>query len=659
MTAVGRFLVVAGVALAFGAGFAAGRFTSAESDTPTEPQRPAPREPAPAPAPPRASRAAEQAAPLDAATKRAADEALAATPAAATPQGTGVISGSVRTTDGRPIAGVQVVACPSAPAAWAKEIEGKRWDDIPLDVRVARFVREQRWRETSKRIAESGADGRFSLSGVGDVDYQVWASSPDRDIRAAPGMNTGRVRPGATLEFVASDAAQVAVDVRMPDGTQPATANLRANRTNTSTGSNWSAAQPRMMLDPGTWRLTATAGDDGRFASKPVDVTVNGGGAAAPAPVVLQLEALRGIVVRLHRPEGFGSSAPKFWCVAADGADPTDDDIRAGERDRHEWDLDEPRWDSSDRLVRMGLAPGRYVVAASVLGGPLGRKYVQVDEGVVECDLDVPAPDASMFLDARVTGPDGAAVPRATFEWRFKAPKESGSYSAKAVARGDGRYLVRVVQPGESPQSWSRTGKPDPSERTWTLAVTVDSLGTRLVSANPQTDRSATVRFDAPGTLAVRVEGIAAADRSNFELLLGLKGEGRSTSVDVRDGAARFEQLSPGTYRLSLRAKSQVGDHDDRSYAVEEREVQIASGDSACALTAPALTRVVVEGGKDCPDAFAHVTASGKSNEWEMVTLDGTGRADLGRMPPGEYTLSIRDKPEKTFRVPETTVVRY
>ena len=390
----------------------------------------------------------------------------------AIPEGRGRITGRVTTKDGAPLAGAVVRGW----TPWDAH-SPRRSDGAPPLLSVVEGFRAAalyaKWTAGTQREARSGADGSYVLPDLVDAEYYLSAWAKGYELRQS---GRGRASDGGVVDFVASPVLTVPISVRAPDGSSPAraTVNWSLPKGGGGGGAEWTSSDPEIAIEPGTWSVTASVGEELR--SKPVPVTVG----STPGPVVLRLEARNAIqgTVRLD-------AADKDWAhafVTARRRDAVANE-RAGAGSARP-----PDW--SFRIE--DLEPGDYDVSVALTEhAPLATERVQVAGGTAKVTLSVPRLGPAQVLEARVHGPDGTLLGEedVSFGLLERSGGNANGVGTRAVRRADGTFLIplsspRAVNQGNERDRASRSGSrgggeavasPAPDEGPWRSFLLVRS----------------------------------------------------------------------------------------------------------------------------------------------------------------------------------------
>lgn len=238
--------------------------------------------------------------------------------------------------------------------------------------------------------------------------------------------------------------------------------------------------------------------------------------------------------------------------------------------------------------------------------------------------LEVTVPDGrspSARFSGRILDRDGG--PLDDFDVRLLRFGQDGTLeSARAEAIEGGRFTSKLVLPGRyflrvDAEEHGRLG-----------------LGTWEVAANETADIGAH-RYPAPGALVVELVGPSGERVRDDGILLRREGEPEGYRMSMEHGVGRIEDLQPGRYVVSTRGSS--------------RPVEIASGDETrIRLVVPDCVPVVLRWPPIERDSYMLHEVWRDASGAIAYERSGTGRVQESytltrRMPPGRYTLEVRD----------------
>jgi len=348
----------------------------------------------------------------------------------AIPEGRGRITGHVRTKDGAPLAGAVVRGWTPWDTASPRRSDGA--PALPSVVEGFRTAAlHAKWTAGTQREARSGADGSYVLADLVDAEYSLSAWAKGYELRQS---GRGRAFDGGVVDFVASPVLTVPISVLAPDGSSPARASVRWSlpKGGGGGGAEWTSSDPEIAIEPGTWNVTASIGEELR--SKPVPVTVG----STPGPVVLRLEARNVIQGTVQFDADDKAWTYAFVTSRRRGAVANE---RAGAQGARP-----PDW--SFRIE--DLEPGDYDVSVALTEhAPLATEQVHVSGGTAKVTLTVPRLGPAQVLEARVQGPDGTALSEedVSFGLTERTENSSTGIGTRSVRRRDGTFLIPLSSP--------------------------------------------------------------------------------------------------------------------------------------------------------------------------------------------------------------------
>lgn len=560
------------------------------------------------------------------------------------PAGDGVITGSILTADGTPVAGLEVSAVPtSPPESFPRGDAG----ELSIEERVRLYERMLRWNEAAKRTSRSGEDGRYELNGLGNVAYRIGVVSDTYRVQPVDHRSSREARSGQVVNFEAVLRTGLVLDVRLPDGSAPAEANVRFEQRNSSVGTGWRASRPRVDVAAGAWKLTVTAGEFSEFSSDGIDVAV--GGATPETPLIVQLAARRGIVLDVVAAEGFGSVGVRTEVTGKDGRV-----VKA--EDNHGWDRG---WPAPGVRTYFDLPAGAYEVSATHDGTSRSTAVAQVAEGLTRLRVQAPRPAAERLVTVLVTGLPESLASKPAFGWRVTGSNSEASYAARSM-RSDANIWT-VVRPAETdrPSSSSRSGADVEGSQHAYLTLSLDNVPRGEVEV-PAGRQNVEISVMEPMTIDVVVDGADGRDLKVSAWIVkrsehGMSSRGAgSTDVDAK-GRARLGPLEPRTYEVTLTAGSRGGPSVELARVVVEAQ----RGTKEIHIPLPALYRVDVDLGAARSTesiTFWRRDEDQQRRSYVHLTLDAAGRGVLDALIAGTWEYQI-DGTTRTFTVPGTTVV--
>jgi len=557
--------------------------------------------------------------------------ALAALPAPSFERGTGTITGTVRTQDGKPLSGVTLRAIPSSGSPFARRREGDGPPQpVDLDALVRRTVKAHYRAKALQLDGSTDETGTFTLTGAGDSKYRVdaWVNGYTLDEQG----NSWSVGAGGRIDFIAQRVLEIPVDVRLPDGTQPERASISLSAGNRSDGRHWLRRFGSLRLPPGSWKLTATV-DDGAYTSTPVVVKV--GDTPPDEPVLIQLRGNPGVHGDVRFADG-----PKIDLevaavrIGADGEEPPTSSLVASLHKVRVW--------HGDGFRIAGLTPGRYVVAAILDDDAvIAQRIVDVGEGPVRCDLVIESIDPALFVEVRVFGADGKPLDDLDFRTSFRSSGLSSSGGGTSIRRGPGLYWV-IHHDSDGADGG-----------TYGVEIRSESHGARTLSYKRGKRREFEVRFRETGTLVATMSGLAASEHAGrLSLRLNVPdadedGPDPTSAKFDADGVARVGPVEVGEYELALMVR--MGRHS--TLTVSKQRIGISKGDTAHAMRLPTFHSTRITGlAKDANMRIRSADGSGGSR----LEVGEDGALRIGPLPAGKYKVEQfgRDGGEMHFTLP-------
>ena len=550
---------VVGYVLGFGAGVEPASDVQARGNAPEEPAEPS----------------GVEAPPLLPEVHSSAERWIAAISATKVRRGDGVITGTIRTRAGRPLAGVEIRA-KAKPEPWPPGRPPPEWlidqqTDEDLLKYLRMVVRGHRRRRAEQRDARSGADGTFRLTGLADCSYYVETALDGYRIEARR-ADPSPAPPGSTLAFTAAPVIVTNVVVLLPDGSRPETARLRLEgRRDRPVSRGWKPSRSEIVLTPGRWTLVAEAGLHKEFRSDPVEFEVAEG---RPAPeVVLRCRARRGIRGKVVMPELERRTWRKIAAVRiAPGtkADPS----RLQKPDRTA-----DSFASREEYVLLDLEPGTWLVGLLMdVTRVVVHMTVEVGDGLSTADLVVTPPDPSEYVDLTVLGPGGEPLERVEFRSRYVVETGRSSGPTRAQKIGPGRWRVWHHS---KPTRYAEGGR-------YGIRASTRELGEKWIWYAREPALRLTIRFDRPAMLTATVQGyVGSGLEGALVLRLAPAGERVSSfpgnSKISAEGVQRLGPVQPGDYRLGVIVGRSIHDRE----VEETSEISLKSGENNCTILAP------------------------------------------------------------------------
>jgi len=564
--------------------------------------------------------------PADSSALAAALESL---PPPEVEKGTGTITGRVLAADGNPIEGALV----RAQAQWPVEIRdsplthGEPPPVRTLEDLVVERIQPLRRALASLVTARTDAEGRYVLSALADVPYSVYAYREGFSLEPFG----QRTKPGATLDFRASPLVDLPVLVLEPDGKTAASATIHVMFEGEygSSEAAWSPQAPNLPLRQGRQTIWATVGE--QYDSAQIRTTV--AAPAPPDPLTIQLRLRATITGRvLVPPDENPWSLEVYTLRVQPGTRPDPGLLLSAGTSRS-------AMEKAYSFGAFNLQPGTYAVG---VGWDKNRidviEVVDVPGGTVDVDLRLPPPDPKEYALVHVLEPDGKPVVAASI-WT-SAPGEGSGLS---IRRRDGSYWVAHPR-GKA----ARAAAPES-----TMHIEVEGLGKKTVRFKPEAGTEMTIRFEAPATLDVLVEGFAGSGLQGHLELQPVQEDG--TWLDAQgpdvDGRASFP-LQPGAYELRLFSKRS----GYQRALISATTVAVVTGENRITLPLPALYTLTVLTHASRVNLAAADREQNRFFYGEQLPVED-GKAVFERLPAGRYHVSGTRKPVDV-EVPAQLTVR-
>lgn len=570
--------------------------------------------------------------------------AIAAIEPGELPGGDGEITGHVKLKNGDALPGVRVVARGVPPRPLPDETQGD------LTEAVIEQIRHNKWRRAARREAVTGADGRYTLTGI-DPRLQ-YSLSPHKAGYRINFRHHGKYRfgDGDKVDFVAEVSIQLPVRVLMPDGTPAASARLEA----TASGEDGGGSMGRLLddgegtldLKPGTWRISASSGVHGEYTSETESVTVEPG--VAPEPLVLKLRSRPGIVGEVSVPDVYERPFLAVYLQRNPPADPP-----GGTADTTGLTSDHISGFDAWGFSFTDLEPGTYRVILVGQRRVLDWRDVMVGNELVVVELAMPEPKREDYIPVRVFGPDGELVGKLQFHLSMRGPDWSSSGQAESLNRPDGTYWVLKSIPDNSFAS---------DDWWFELTVTSDDYGKLKARYDRDDTGTLELRYVEPAHLVLAVPNYndhELRDKLRWRLR-GSLDDGSSMSTGARkdddqSSPFRLGPVAPGDYELELT----VGTTGYRTRVVYSEPVTLTAGENRHTTSMPRLYVLRVRMPKVDPWNGLEVRRNGDTIIYEHEHKDVDDNVvTIRHLPAGEYELRSREG-TMTVNVPAEDIVEF
>lgn len=645
-------------------------------------------------------------------------------PSIFTSKGTGVISGRViDEKSGEPLAGIKIIArakfAGPTPDTSRLYIAGSRLAlDIPKDPMTKRQLLDAYADEAARAVegslfggqllslAYSGSDGSYSLTGLGDLDYEVEAHQSGARIRALGGSadsSSGRNRPfagirsasavrakaGGVVDFTAALPAGIRLRVLMPDGspaehltiTHAACPKGMENApladviaaVSSSTEARWYGQGDIVELTPGTHVIQAAPRlKEGLAGPAALLVTVGTTNKVAE----LRLSQLPGVVVKpVQDNTDWDYSVAQIRCI------PVSDDFQLDSTSLEQlrrnglWGTQgmENSVSSLFRLLPRHISfreplPGRNIVIASIGRHVIAHEYITVKAGEIHnVTLRLPDPKRSDFVEVLVTDEQGRLL---TEDVSVDISVDK-FFRVSRLERVSGRSAEGAHLLVFPPQEDVRGALPAGESRKPRVRAYHPAYGA-IVQEVARTDATVVkLQFQTPASIVIEVKDLAGhpakavliarteLEHAGFSTI----GEPEATRPLGVDGPFRLGPVQPGRTVAAMALKGPRGSHMEISQIV----IEAKSGENHAMVELPELFQLRVEakgitadseleisrlrGNDDMPEK----SRPGAYREFGRVTPPretGDGFVKFPFLPPGRYEVTLRldDQSERKTR---------
>ncbi|MEM6672426.1 MAG: hypothetical protein AAF726_06250 [Planctomycetota bacterium] len=567
-----------------------------------------------------------------------------------------VLRGRVVGEDGEPLAGVTVVTEGGGEEGGDALVRGRSTNDVgrgwtgpdsiddSLEWRARRFLEERR----TLRTAKSDTDGEFELTGLRPGRHRL------RAYLEGYVFDSDRFYTGQRGWLVGRPVGLFHLDLRLPDGTQPAEAvvDLVGERD----VYRWTPDEPVLRLEERLATFRALGGavqelDRREYASDlasdelTIDLARDGEG-----PHVIQLDERD--ILRITVMDESGLQPPiDPWVKIAPARDVQGRDPAAAFRDvgyAEETD-DESAW------IKTDVAPGSYVIAVGRSARvPEVVETIEVAVGANAHEVVLGAFDMGKFLVVRCAGPQGQPLKEVEFDRLLRYENGGSDGGTRSEERGPGEYWL-PLDGLLSGRSWSDVEQV-------TLVAEADGYG-KLTSEVPIGAESLALTFQPSCDLTVFVEGdrspgfsVSAVNLSEDENQNRWGWGGERATIDSR-GLARLRGLQPGEVRVFLRRS---GGGRRPTPAIATQDVLLRGGEQQVTFIAPTFHDVVVRAsGLEARTRMRLRADGGGGFRSSDVRLNEDGVATFRDVPAGQYLLSARgnNRAPMSISVPSGEIV--
>lgn len=543
----------------------------------------------------------------------------------------GEIVGRVLLADGTPLAGVTIAATrlrpPSDGVTWT---EGGAAPDPAASAERIRAATQRAEREEADTLWTRTDDtGAYRFSGLPDAFHRLCASRESFRIFPVDSRGPWRTLPGRSYDFRAEALAALEADVQSGDGAAVQQARLRL--VGAAFGGEVSRAWTRgggpVWATPGTYTVTAVAGDRDELGSSAVLVTLTAG--APAAQVTLRLRPRSVLEGRVRPPDGL-RLGPGTLKLRRLGAGESPDDAALAASKHREWlsptasaaysfpDLEPGTWH-----VGLSLHPDEAIVGSDV---------VRIGEGAVVADLRIPGPRPDRWFALRAEDEDGSPLLDPQVQVHLRTGSSSHGFPLPAMTDADGTLWL--------PRRTSEHDLDDCYE--CRIIVTSRELGTKSVLRTSRNADRVVVRFGARGRLTVTLPpGLPDELRAALRVSLVPREAGATTSgferSEAQDGAWRSSPLEPGEYSVDVSVLD-----GRRRWKVHSFDVTQSAADQSVAMTLPALHRVTLHlPGRARATSVSLHRGGSREHPWPQAESGRDGAAVFRWLPAGQYEVRV------------------
>jgi len=495
----------------------------------------------------------------------------------------------------------------------------------------------------------SDATGSYRFERLPEGGYRVGAYAEGYVVEVFDG-GRNYAETDARLDFLARPVVRLPLRLTLPEGGPPAKAVVLAmpldERDPSATSYTWSLQDSELRLTPGRYEINALGERVALSAGEPPSSlrsetkTVELAAGTAPAELVLVLRERLGIRGRVIFPKD-GLTGLLAWVRLLPLAPGAELDLAL---------LADARTTSfvrgDDDYAFLDLEPGRYAVGVTCGASELrAHAVVEVLEGLLDQDFELPPVDRSLYLSVRVFDPQGAPVAEPDFRFVHEWEGGNDTLGTHSLRGPDGQHLLAI------PARYLDDYRAGTAGLTFALSVAARGRGAKAVELVPG-QSELTVHLAAPARLALDVPGGTAAPmagRLSVELRRTDVAAGRrAASADVgMDGACTLEGLAPGDYLLTMRISDRRGPNTSELILLAAEELRLVSGENRASVSVPALYPVSVQSLAQHAGANAFIApaeAGRGLRRWigaDNHELDAEGRARFEYVPAGRYTVRI------------------
>lgn len=576
----------------------------------------------------------------DARASRAAATALGRVSAAVPdedPTWTGVIHGTVADDLGAPLAGVTVMS--QGPQSWysasvvagSTEKVGRAFPGVKaLEEELEIYAGDRVKGRKKTRMAVTDAAGGFTLEGLEPGTHLIRGYLEDHVVKGS------NIETGATGKLVARRVGAFELDVRLPDGSQPAEAIVMATdeEDDEEVAGRWTPEEPVIRFASVKVRCRVLAGEPRKIDWRAIAAEFQ----SPLATLDLAADGQGPHVIQLHQ-----ETQVRVTVIDESDAVPRMAAwVRVKPVSEQGGQSQELKRFRSGPFIAMGIELGEYeVTAGRGKSAPELTQTMEIVEGVNELVLTLGEVDPSRFIQVRCTGPGGVPVTAVDFRYQSVTGNGSSSGGASAILKGPGEFWIDESEVG---------GQQD--EAVAVTALTLTAKTALYGSIKQDLDLSARLvefQFEEPGDVTVEVTGSRTSSlrvslspvKDPDEEEQWWRQRGQVKAVDS-EGVASMGLLQPGDYELKLTAGANDGFN---SPSIASQTVNVRPGKVILSIAAPSLSEVVVHvpEGKAGTQVGLQKRSEGQvtAGYFGNVPLDDQLRARFEGLAPGTYVVQL------------------
>jgi hypothetical protein len=415
-------------------------------------------------------------------------------------------------------------------------------------------------------------------------------------------------------------------------------------------GAQWSPRETVARVSPGFAKVTATAGEASEWKSDVVEAEIPHHGAKE---IVLTLRGRAGVTGQIRFAPGWDPARGVRIGIRRAGSSADTEP-----RDAHGPDSLFPHQNNDYRFAYFDVAPGKWLLSVRMGNARTATVEVPVEitSSLVRCDIEVPPPDRSKFIEVIVLGPDGSPAGEATFQVERRSSRGTSSRSATGFRRPEGSWWVEWNPEDEGP-----------ADSEYSVTVRTTELGEAVAPFKPGPAATAQVRFQVPAVVTATVSGYAG---SGLEGMLSVALEPVRDPEDRRSmsrsgmgvsstGTAKFQPTAPGDYELLLLLNEGRGG----ARAIARTKATLPAGEEvALQVAIPELFTLTVDfgesGAKSRIECRPADQPRGEFGTTVQATADAAGKAVLPRLTRGTWILR-KGRDERRVDVNSDTTLRW